>query len=304
MKPQPLAIDLPRIDGDTQSRIAINEEAVQNYADLIAKSNGEWPFPPLDVFHDGTDYFVADGFHRILGAQKAKRGSVPCVIHKGTATDARIFGMTANDKHGLRMTRADKRACVEWLLDNGGKMTQAEIAEKAGVSTRNVRGIVTDRKPPSELPESSPHRSGRQVSGSNEGVCLPSLPDPFDDTEDPPGEDGRTESDGSDAQEPDHRPPRNGKDKPVDYGKCPNCAGIKWDDDEFGVSCAKCHHPHGEPAGDVDEDRMATQRQKTVKTVEALMRAFDDLQCMKARPEHEEAIKLCKRLLKLAKGWK
>jgi hypothetical protein len=89
-----------------------------------------------------------------------------------------------------------------------------------------------------------------------------------------------------------------------DYGKCPNCAGTKWDEDEDGVSCAKCHHPWGEPAGDVDGDQIKTQRQKTVKTAEALMRAFDDLQLMKARSEHREAIQGCKALLRLAREWK
>ena len=34
----------------------------------------------------------------------------------------------------------------------------------------------------------------------------------------------------------------------VDYGKCPNCLGTKWDEDEDGVFCAKCQHPHGVPA--------------------------------------------------------
>jgi len=89
-----------------------------------------------------------------------------------------------------------------------------------------------------------------------------------------------------------------------DYGKCPNCAGTKWSEDEDGVACAKCHHPHGEPAGDVDEDRVNTQRQKTVKTAEALLRAFDDLQHIAAKPAHKEAVAGCKRLLDIAKAWK
>lgn len=93
--------------------------------------------------------------------------------------------------------------------------------------------------------------------------------------------------------------------EPADFGTCPNCAGTKWDtDDDGNVDCAKCSHPWGEAAGDADDDRVKTQRQKTVKTAEALMRAFDDLQVMKARAEHDEAIQGCKRLLALAKGWK
>jgi len=212
MKPQSLSIDLLRIDADTQNRSSINEDVVQDYADLIAESNGEWPFPPLDVFHDGTEHYVADGVHRILGGRRTKRGSVPCHIHKGTAHDARIFGMTANDKHGLRMTRADKRACVEWLLDNGGKMTQTEIATKAGVGRRLVQTIVADRKP-----KFTPKQPPLMATKAQKALLQPEEGgDPFDETGDPFGEDGRTDSDGMDTQESIHRPPRNGKDKPVD----------------------------------------------------------------------------------------
>lgn len=111
-------------------------------------------------------------------------------------------------------------------------------------------------------------------------------------------------------RQPDPDEPINVDSEPVDapetpdYGKCPNCLGTKWDVDVDGVSCAKCRHPHGEPAGDVDEDRLNTQRQKTIKTGEALMRAFDDLQTMKSTSKHDGAIKSCKALLEIAKGWK
>lgn len=85
--------------------------------------------------------------------------------------------------------------------------------------------------------------------------------------------------------------------------KCPNCAGSKWTEDD-GWACAKCHHPYGEPVGDPDEDRIGTQRSKTVKTVEALMRAFDDLHLLLPRSEHGDVITQCKSLLKTAKAWK
>jgi len=89
-----------------------------------------------------------------------------------------------------------------------------------------------------------------------------------------------------------------------DYGKCPNCAGTRWTEDQDGVTCTRCNHPHGEPAGEVDSDRANTQRLKTIKTVEALMRAFDDLQMLIGRPDHGEAIRTCKLLLRIAKAWK
>jgi len=293
MKPQPLSIDLLVLDGGTQNRLAINEDTVEDYAELIRQSDGEWPFPPCDVFHDGNQYLVAEGFHRTLGAERAKRSSVPCVVHKGTATDARIFGMTANDRHGLRLTRADKRACVEWLLDNGGKMPQKEVAEKAGVSRRLVQTIIAERNPASVAGKvTPPKRDGEAQSAPD--TPIRGEPDPFlDDGMEP------------EEEEPTSRPPRNGTEAPAaDYGKCPNCAGTSWDEDEDGVSCSKCHHPHGEPAGDVDKDRLTVQRSKTVKTAEALMRAFDDLQTMKAKECHGDTIETCKGLVKTAKGWK
>lgn len=128
------------------------------------------------------------------------------------------------------------------------------------------------------------------------GNCL----DPLDETVEAPGEDA-----GSSEEEPSSRPPRKGKEEPAaDYGRCPACAGAKWTTGEDGVSCARCGHPYGEPAGEPDGDSLTTQRQKTVKTGESLMRAFDDLNVMLAKPEHAEAIRSCKALINTAKGWK
>lgn len=174
-KIETLSIDLLRLDGGTQARIAICQDTVDTYAEVIENESGEWPFGEIDVFHDGSDYFIADGFHRTLAAIRKKRASVPCRVHQGTAKDARIFGMTANDTHGLRMSQADKRACVEWLLDNGGKMTQEELAVKAGVVKRTVQRVVADRKEAAEKATLSPSSSETQgkpdapVKGAGKG---------------------------------------------------------------------------------------------------------------------------------------
>ena len=122
---------------------------------------------------------------------------------------------------------------------------------------------------------------------------------------------GEEEAPGTEQpQETSNRPPRTtGKERkpaPVDLGRCPNCAGTKFDDrDGNGLACSKCHHPWGtETGGDVDEDRVSTKRLKTIKTAEALMREFDDLNLLCAKPkEHANAIATCKILLKTAKDW-
>lgn len=206
MKPASLSVDLLRIDAGTQSRLAINEDVVAEYTEVITQAGIDWPFPPLDVFHDGADYFVADGFHRLLAAIRAKLASVPCNIHKGTASDARIFGMTANDRHGLRMSREDKRACVEWLLDNGGKMTQKAVAEKAGVSTRTVQMVVAERNPASVAGKATPPKEQAQIAPStpSRGDSDP-FADPFDE-DDPFGEASESPENAPEPEEPDQPP--------------------------------------------------------------------------------------------------
>ena len=239
-KKQTLPIDLLRTDAGTQSRVSISDDTVEDYAEVLRNSTG-WPFPAVDVFHDGSEYYVADGFHRVLSAHRVKRASIPCCIHKGTVTDARIFAMTANDSHGLRMSREDKRACVEWLLDNHPRMRQREVAEKAGVSARTVQYIVADRKPKKpQIANLTPPQGAKTTSKGKIG------------------KDGRTDSDGTDSEETTPSSPRNGKEKAGDsLGKCPNCGHAKWDSDDDGHSCAKCHHPHGEPVGDRSESESA-----------------------------------------------
>lgn len=301
-KTKPLPIELLETDAGTQSRLAPNEEVILDYMELIEASGTEWPFPPVVVFHDGSRYMVADGFHRVLGATKTKRASIPCTVHKGTATDARIFAMTANDSHGLRMTRADKRSCVEWLLDNS-KMTQTEASVAAGVTARTVRRIVAERKEANRTLSAPP--MGGEVNSGEDGRTDSDGTEPTEETAHQPAEDG-TESAGEDVgaendEWDDVEESIPAQKPPAKVGeKCPNCLGTKWRDG----ACVKCSQPEGEPAGEVDEDRIGIQRSKTRKTIEALMRAFDDLQMLSPNTLHKGAIDQCKGLMADLEDWK
>ena len=286
-----LSIDVLVLDADTQSRLSIHDETVEAYAELIERQL-EWPFPPVDVFEEGSRYLVADGFHRVMGAKKTKRASIPCTVYKGTATDARIFAMTANDEHGLRMTRADKRACVEWLLDNPPRRNQQEVADIAGVSRRLVTIIVADRKI-ANAHNAHLGEEGRTELDGTEPTEETSPSEPRSGTE-LAGED-----DGQEFVEMDYDAPT--KPPPAKVGeKCPNCLGTKWRDG----ACVKCNQPEGEPAGEVDSDRIKTQRAKTINTVDALMRALDDLQMLCPNSNHENSILTCKALREFVGGWK
>lgn len=128
-----LGLSQIRLDGGTQSRAQLSEEAIDEYAERYAEGA---PMPPVVVFHDGAVYWLADGFHRCAGAVRAGKDTVPVEVKQGTQRDAILYSVGANSKHGLRRTNADKRRAVEMLLrdEEWAKKSDRWIAEQCGVS--------------------------------------------------------------------------------------------------------------------------------------------------------------------------
>lgn len=128
-----IELDKIRIDGGTQPRAKIDMEVVNDYSTSFELGAN---FPPIDVFFDGKEYWLADGFHRYHGARAANLESISANIHKGTVRDAKLFCVGCNDSHGLRLTNADKRIKVEILLndDEWSQWSDNEIAKRCGVS--------------------------------------------------------------------------------------------------------------------------------------------------------------------------
>ena len=126
-----------RIDGGTQSRVAINQDAVAEYAQVITDGD---TLPAITVFFDGADYWLADGFHRLFANKSAGKVSVLADVLTGTCRDAILYSLAANTVHGLRPTNEDKRKAVgimladpEWSL-----LSSREIAKHCGCSHAHV----------------------------------------------------------------------------------------------------------------------------------------------------------------------
>lgn len=133
MATKQLALDLLRIDGGTQLREKIDQATVDDYREGWVN---EVEFPALVVFFDGTDHWLADGFHRYHGASAACVPTVPCDVRNGTLRDAILYAAKANQENGLRRTNGDKRKIVLTFLEDKewGKRSSAWIAEHCGVS--------------------------------------------------------------------------------------------------------------------------------------------------------------------------
>lgn len=140
-----LMIEISKIKYDgTQSRVEINETTVQEYADLIAAGVD---FPPVIVFFDGVDYWLADGFHRFLAHVRAGKDSIFETIIPGGKREAILYSVGANHSHGLRRTNADKRKSVGMLLADRewSAWSDNEIAKNCHVSVSFVGDIRRSR---------------------------------------------------------------------------------------------------------------------------------------------------------------
>ncbi len=164
-----LNISQIRRDGGTQPRAALDPDTVRNYAE--AYSRGE-ELPPVDVFHDGSNYWLADGFHRTQGAEDAGQDEIDATIRQGTQRDAVLYSVGANATHGLPRSDEDKRRAVMRLLedDEWSTWSDRKIAEATRTSHPFVgklrREVYGDDIPAERTVE----RDGQQYTMSTGGI--------------------------------------------------------------------------------------------------------------------------------------
>lgn len=171
-----------RTDGGTQVRASLNDLTVAEYAEAMA--DPDTVFPPVIVYHDGTDYWLADGFHRVAAWKQIGRSEVPAEIRPGTRRDAILHACAANSAHGLRRTNADKRRAVETLLrdEEWSQWSDREIARRCAVHhgfvakiRRELNGYIsieasnplkTNEPDPRKFVDRYGNTSTRKVNGS------------------------------------------------------------------------------------------------------------------------------------------
>jgi len=128
------------MDERLQSRTEINEETVSEYAEAILEGAD---FPPVLVYFDGINYYLTDGYHRLLAHKRAEKVSILCNVVQGTLRDAVFHSTGVNTAHGMRRTYADKRKAVMTLLDDfeWEGMSNGQIAKHCRVSPTFVSDL-------------------------------------------------------------------------------------------------------------------------------------------------------------------
>ena len=143
-----IALSSIRTDGDTQVRASLDQQIVAQYAEHMADGDH---FPPVIVFHDGSDYWLADGFHRYFATKSNAKDEIEADVKTGTLQDAQLYAYGANSRRGLSMSDDDNRNIITKMIQNPvwGRWTNAEIARHVGVSKMTV-GRVKSSLPAQE----------------------------------------------------------------------------------------------------------------------------------------------------------
>jgi ParB-like chromosome segregation protein Spo0J len=134
-----LNLKVLNIEG-TQSRVRIDEPTVAEYAEAVTAGV---KMPPVVVFHDGVNYWLADGFHRVMAYTRAGKASIEVDVRSGTQRDAVLHSVGANSEHGLRRTNDDKRKSILILLrdKDWGKWSDRKIGEICRVHHTTVATV-------------------------------------------------------------------------------------------------------------------------------------------------------------------
>jgi ParB-like chromosome segregation protein Spo0J len=154
-----LNLDQIKIDSDIQVRTSINKDVVSSYAYRMMEGD---QFPPVVIFHDeGSEYFLADGFHRVMAAKEINAKDIEVVIHGGTAKDALWFALGANREHGQRLTSSDVKTAIKSALCSFPDKTQWMIAEQIGCTQSYVAKVKSEYHSDIEIPATIKNSRGQ-----------------------------------------------------------------------------------------------------------------------------------------------
>jgi hypothetical protein len=176
-----------RIDGDTQARERLDESVVAEYA---AHMKDGAKFPPLIVFYDGTDNWLADGFHRYFAYKQHAALDVDVEVREGTKDDALLYAFGAAAQRGLPMNHQDYKAIIKRMLAHPvwSQWTNTTIAKHIGCSSMTVGRIKKELEKESAPPDTTKKykdKDGkeRQVDTTKLATKKAAEPEPQDDSE-------------------------------------------------------------------------------------------------------------------------
>jgi hypothetical protein len=126
-----------RTDGGTQPRLELDQELVKDYAE---KMRDGAVFPPIVVFNDGSENWLADGFTRFFATKSNGGTSIEAEVRQGTLRDAKMYAWKANNKQGRPLTSNDIRGILFAMFadEEYSAWSNNKIAKELDISSMTV----------------------------------------------------------------------------------------------------------------------------------------------------------------------
>lgn len=93
------------LDKEIQPRSQLNEAVIEKYSEAMLIGA---QFPPITVFFDGSQHWLADGFHRVQAKKAIGGRKILTEVRFGARRDALLYAVGANTTHGLALSKSDK----------------------------------------------------------------------------------------------------------------------------------------------------------------------------------------------------
>lgn len=131
-----------KVDHTIQSRVAMSVDDIHDFSELLL-ADPPAVFPPIDVFFDKVDYWLADGFHRYTSHQKVGLKNILCNVHEGSRIDAVVFSAGANQRFSIKRTPADIHKAIVMLLNmkEWFDLSGLQIARHVGCAPMTVSSV-------------------------------------------------------------------------------------------------------------------------------------------------------------------
>lgn len=174
-----------RTDGGTQARVSLNQDTVNEYAQQMQDGD---VFPPVVIFSDGSDNWLADGFHRYFASRQIGLVDISVQIHEGTVDEATLYAFGATARRGLSFTKEDYKHIVTRIMKHPIWSTWSTrvIAELLGCSAMTISRVKSSLEEPPQTVSYT--RNGKQktmnVSSIGKAPRAPKKADPAPPIED------------------------------------------------------------------------------------------------------------------------
>jgi len=144
--PQKVAIaDIQVEDKFTMVRTNMNEDAIKACTERWKEGKGD-PFigapEPMKLFRDADGkYWVGDGRHRIVGADKAGRTHIDAIVEDGTRMDALAYALKCNTENGTSFSPRDNTLRIKKSHALNPSWTDAKMAKELKIPLSTVSRV-------------------------------------------------------------------------------------------------------------------------------------------------------------------